>query len=37
MYDNSANQANHVHTVWRNLRAHFGGDTLADHYINGHY
>ena len=30
--DNSQNNANHVHSVWRDLAADFGRDTLADHY-----
>ena len=30
--DNSQNNANHVHSVWRDLAADFGHDTLADHY-----
>ncbi|MEM9615086.1 MAG: DUF3500 domain-containing protein [Actinomycetota bacterium] len=34
-YDNAARQANHVHTVWRDLEADFGGDALARHYIDG--
>lgn len=32
-YDNAARDANHVHTVWRDLDADFGGgDPLAEHY-----
>ena len=31
-YDNQQNNANHIHTVWRDLRHDFGGDLLADHY-----
>ena len=31
-YDNRQTNANHVHTVWRDLRHDFGGDLLADHY-----
>ncbi len=30
--DNSQNDANHVHSVWRDLAADFGRDALADHY-----
>jgi hypothetical protein len=30
--DNSQNDANHVHSVWRDLVADFGHDALADHY-----
>ena len=35
-YDNSQNNANHVHTVYRDLRHDWGEDLLAAHYINGH-
>lgn len=31
-YDNQQNNANHIHTVWRDLRHDFGGDLLAEHY-----
>ena len=31
-YDNQQNDANHIHTVWRDLRHDFGGDLLAEHY-----
>jgi hypothetical protein len=31
-YDNTQNQANHVHTVWRDFKGDFGADLLADHY-----
>lgn len=31
-YDNSQNDANHVHTVWRDLQNDFGGDLLRAHY-----
>lgn len=30
-YDNTQNQANHVHTVWRDLERDFGGDLLRQH------
>ncbi len=30
--DNTQNDANHVHSVWRDLAADFGRDALADHY-----
>jgi hypothetical protein len=34
-YDNTQNDANHIHTVWRDLEHDFGGtDVLADHYAN---
>jgi hypothetical protein len=31
-YDNTQNNANHVHTVWRDLENDFGGDLLLKHY-----
>ena len=31
-YDNTQNNANHVHTVWRNLENDFGEDLLRKHY-----
>jgi hypothetical protein len=31
-YDNTANEANHVHTVWRRHSGDFGDDLLAVHY-----
>jgi len=31
-YDNTQNGANHVHSVWRDLDADFGGDLLRRHY-----
>ncbi len=34
-YDNTQNEANHIHTVWRDLEDDFGGaDVLAAHYVN---
>lgn len=30
--DNTQNDANHVHSVWRDLTADFGHDALANHY-----
>lgn len=35
-YDNSQDDANHVHTVWRDLRHDWGGDLLAAHYAEKH-
>jgi Protein of unknown function (DUF3500) len=35
-YDNTQRGVNHVHTVWRDLEADFGGDPLADHYAHAH-
>lgn len=31
-YDNTQNNANHVHTVWRDFRNDFGEDLLRQHY-----
>ena len=35
-YDNTQDDANHVHSVWRDLENDFGGDALARHYREGH-
>ncbi|MEO6915533.1 MAG: DUF3500 domain-containing protein [Chitinophagaceae bacterium] len=35
-YDNIQNNANHVHSVLRDLRYDFGGDELLDHYLREH-
>ena len=35
-YDNTQRGVNHVHTVWRDLTADFGGDALAAHYADAH-
>jgi len=31
-YDNTQNNANHIHTVWRDLKNDFGDDALRRHY-----
>lgn len=31
-YDNTQNNANHIHTVWRDYKGDFGRDVLAEHY-----
>lgn len=31
-YDNTQDDANHIHSVWRDLRYDWGGDALARHY-----
>jgi hypothetical protein len=36
-YDNTQNDANHVHAVWRNLDEDFGEDLLEEHYEHGHH
>lgn len=35
-YDNSQNNANHVHTVVRDMEHDFGGDLLLEHYRSSH-
>lgn len=35
-YDNTQNQANHIHTVWRDLTDDWGDDLLARHYARSH-
>jgi hypothetical protein len=35
-YDNTQNNANHVHAVWRDLKNDFGEDILRQHYDESH-
>jgi hypothetical protein len=35
-YDNTQNNANHVHSVIRDLKNDFGSDELLEHYKNKH-
>jgi len=35
-YDNTQNQANHIHSVWRDFHGDFGRDVLVDHYHEQH-
>lgn len=35
-YDNTQNNANHVHAVWRDLENDFGEDLLREHYRKDH-
>jgi hypothetical protein len=35
-YDNTQNNANHVHAVWRDLKNDFGEDILKKHYEESH-
>ncbi|MGW5360069.1 DUF3500 domain-containing protein [Actinopolymorpha pittospori] len=35
-YDNTQNDNNHIHTVWRDLRHDWGEDLLAAHYARQH-
>ena len=34
--DNTQNDANHVHALWRDFEHDFGGDPLAKHYQASH-
>ncbi len=36
-YDNSQNDANHIHSVWHDPRNDFGADILRAHYGDGHH
>ena len=35
-YDDTQNNANHIHSVWRDFNGDFGGDLLAEHYQASH-
>jgi hypothetical protein len=35
-YDDTQNEANHIHTVYRDLERDFGGDALRAHYHLSH-
>ncbi len=35
-YDNTQDDANHAHSVWRHLRDDFGGDALRQHHRSAH-
>lgn len=35
-YDNTQNDANHIHSVWRDPQRDFGRDVLAEHYAQAH-
>ncbi|MEM7125733.1 MAG: DUF3500 domain-containing protein [Chloroflexota bacterium] len=35
-YDNVQNDANHIHSVWRDSQNDFGADILAHHYAHAH-
>ena len=36
-YDDTQNNANHIHSVWRDMRGDFGPDLLAEHYRRFHH
>jgi hypothetical protein len=35
-YDNTQNNANHIHSVWRDIRRDWGDDLLREHYARIH-
>ena len=35
-YDNTQDNANHIHSVWRDIEGDFGQDLLAEHYADSH-
>jgi hypothetical protein len=35
-YDNTQNDANHIHSVWRDVTNDWGEDLLKDHYRGSH-
>ena len=35
-YDNTQNNGNHIHSVWRDFKGDFGRDLLAEHYKRDH-
>jgi hypothetical protein len=35
-YDNTQNNANHIHSVWRDFTGDFGADLLQEHYRTSH-
>ncbi len=36
-FDNTLNNANHIHTVWRDFNGDFGRDLLREHYQTSHH
>jgi hypothetical protein len=36
-YDNTQNDANHIHSVWHDPVNDFGADLLRAHYEHGHH
>jgi hypothetical protein len=36
-FDNVQNDANHIHTVWRDFDGDFGRDLIKEHYHNSHH
>jgi len=36
-FDNTQNNANHIHTVWRDFEGDFGRDLIREHYQHSHH
>jgi hypothetical protein len=36
-FDNTQNNANHIHSVWRDFNGDFGNDLLREHYQSSHH
>lgn len=36
-FDNTQNNANHIHSVWRDFDGDFGRDLIREHYKSGHH
>ncbi|MBZ9626587.1 DUF3500 domain-containing protein [Psychroflexus sp. CAK1W] len=36
-FDNTQNNANHIHTVWRDFDGDFGRDMIREHYLNSNH
>jgi hypothetical protein len=36
-FDNTQDNANHIHSVWRDFKGDFGRDVLREHYAQGHH
>jgi hypothetical protein len=36
-FDNTQNDANHIHTVWRDFDGDFGRDLIREHYLNAEH
>jgi len=36
-FDNTQNNANHIHLVWRDFNGDFGRDLISEHYKNSHH
>jgi hypothetical protein len=36
-FDNTQNNANHIHTVWRDFNGDYGKDLLREHHLSSHH